>query len=64
MKTSTAQQNNGRCPNCDDELTEDIAGRGFVRHKTDSDCQHGNGEKDAPIAATRTTAADAANDDN
>jgi len=54
MKTSTAQQNNDRCPQCGNELTEDIAGRGFVRHKTNADCQYGNGEKDSETATTTT----------
>ena len=60
MKTSTANENNGRCPQCGDELTEDYAGRGFVRHKTDRECQYGNGDKDVPpvqdTAPTRTNA--------
>jgi len=59
MKTSTAQTNNDHCPQCNDELTEDAAGRGFVRHKANRECQYGNGEKDSPIAnATDDTTTD------
>lgn len=60
MKTSTAQEHNDHCPNCGDELTEDIAGRGFVRHKSNADCQYGNGEKD-PETPTMAAAAVAGN---
>ena len=47
MKTSTAEQNNGRCPKCRDYLTEDHAGLGFVRHRTNPDCDFEKGERDA-----------------
>ena len=46
MKTSVAEKNNGKCPKCGDELTTDHRGRGFVRHKNNKDCKHGNTEKD------------------
>lgn len=46
MRTSTAEANNYICPECGDALADDRAGRGFVRHKTNRDCQHQNGLKD------------------
>jgi len=64
MKTSTAQENNDHCPICRDELTEDIAGRGFVRHKTNADCQYGNGQKDPVNATADVDTAVAANNTN
>jgi ssDNA-binding Zn-finger/Zn-ribbon topoisomerase 1 len=48
MRTSTAAANNYICPQCGDALTQDTAGRGFVRHKTNPDCQYENGLKDPP----------------
>lgn len=46
MKTSTAIANSYKCPICKDDLTEDKNKRGFVRHKNNRECKHGNGEKD------------------
>lgn len=46
MRTSTAKTNNHICPQCGDELTEDQAGRGFVRHKNNPNCQAEKGCKD------------------
>ena len=51
MKTSTAEKNNYRCPQCGDELTHDSAGRGFVRHRANKSCSFERGERDA-IQAT------------
>ncbi len=31
MRTSTAEANGYRCPQCGDEVTKDPAGKGFVR---------------------------------
>lgn len=46
MRTSTAEANNYICPECGDELTQDLAERGFVRHKNNPDCPLDRGEKD------------------
>lgn len=46
MKTSTAEKNGYICPKCGDELTEDRQGLGYVRHKTNPDCNFEKGEKD------------------
>jgi ssDNA-binding Zn-finger/Zn-ribbon topoisomerase 1 len=45
MKTSTVS--NGRCPKCGDEVTEDKAGKGFVRHKTNPNCDFQRRQKDS-----------------
>jgi len=47
MKTSMAEANYYVCPICDDQLTLDRQGRGFVRHKTKADCHHGAKQRDA-----------------
>lgn len=46
MKTSTAKSNDYICPSCRDGLTHDRAGRGFVRHRKNPDCNFEKGEKD------------------
>ncbi len=46
MKTSTAESNNYVCPVCGDELTNDLADKGFVRHKARNDCLFERGERD------------------
>lgn len=50
MRTSEAIANGYVCPECNKELTEDHAGRGFVRHKERKDdgtiCTYGHGERD------------------
>src|SRR2546428_7316239 len=46
MKTSTAEQNGNRCPECGDELTEDHRGRGSVRHKNVASCPFERGRRD------------------
>jgi hypothetical protein len=48
MRTSTAEANNWVCPICKDELTQDPAEKGFVRHKTNPDCDFERGERDDP----------------
>ena len=50
MKTSTAEHFGYVCPqpDCHDQLTRDIAERGFVRHKTNPDCDYERGERDHP----------------
>ncbi len=40
MKTSTAGKNNYECPECGDDLTRDRKGQGFVRHKSNPDCDY------------------------
>jgi len=47
MRTSIAESNDFRCPICGDKLTQDKAGRGFMRHKNDANCKHGNKERDS-----------------
>ena len=46
MKTSTAESNNYVCPVCGDELTNDLADKGFVRHKARNDCLFERGARD------------------
>ena len=46
MRTSTAEKHGYICPQCGDELAKDRKGRGWVRHKNNRECQHGNGKKD------------------
>ncbi len=46
MRTSTAKKNNYHCPDCGDELKQDNASRGFVRHKHNPHCHFEKGEKD------------------
>ena len=46
MRTSTAEKNGYICPKCKDELTQDRKGRGYVRHKTNPNCDFERGEKD------------------
>ncbi len=48
MKTSSANKNNSRCPECDDHLTQDTAKQGFVRHKNNPNCDFERGERDHP----------------
>jgi len=45
MRTSTAAENDFRCPKCGDELAQDRVGRGFVRHKNNPDCDFEKGER-------------------
>lgn len=49
MKTSEAEANGKVCPKCGDELTTDIAKRGFVRHKTDRECKYGQRDRDPQV---------------
>ena len=46
MKTSTAKTNNYICPECGDQLAQDLAGRGFVRHRTNPNCDFERGKRD------------------
>ena len=46
VRTSTAENNGYRCPECGDELAEDKVGRGWVRHKYIPGCLFEKGEKD------------------
>ncbi|MFC1857668.1 hypothetical protein ACFL9U_06510 [Thermodesulfobacteriota bacterium] len=46
MKTSTADANNYVCPECGDQLAQDHVGRGFVRHRTNPNCDFERGERD------------------
>ena len=55
MKTTTADDNAHRCPDCDDELTGDPSGKGYVRHKTNRDCDYQRGEKDLPTPQPPST---------
>lgn len=34
MRTSTAEKHGYVCPKCHDEMAQDHAGQGFVKHKT------------------------------
>ena len=53
MKTSTAERFGYVCPQpeCHDQLTHDIRERGFVRHKTNPDCDYERGERDHPAVS-------------
>lgn len=60
MKATSADSNNGRCPICNDEVTEDPSGKGFVRHKTVANCEFERGQRDevpAPPASPPSTGA-------
>ena len=46
MKTSTAQRQGYVCPKCKDDLTKDLQGKGWVRHKNNSNCDFEKGLKD------------------
>lgn len=48
MKTSTAEANGYRCPECRDDTTHDLKSRGFVRHRSNATCHHEAGERDDP----------------
>lgn len=48
MTTSSAQDNGWQCPRCGDDTTRDPSGKGFVRHKTNADCQFERGLRDRP----------------
>ena len=50
MKTLTAIRNDGRCPKCGDQTSEDRKGRGFVRHLGNPNCDFQRGEKDARVS--------------
>lgn len=52
MKTTEATANAQVCPVCKDELTEDLSNKGFVRHKTNPNCDHQRGERDAIVSQT------------
>jgi hypothetical protein len=51
VTTSTAEKNNYRCPQCGDSLSEDKAGKGFVRHTTNPDCDFERGQRDPMTGA-------------
>lgn len=48
MRTSTARKHGYTCPKCGDDTTQDLQGRGYVRHKTNRSCRYENGMKDDP----------------
>lgn len=52
MKTSSAEKCGFHCPKCKDETTGDPSGKGFVRHKSNPDCDFERGERDAPRPLT------------
>ena len=54
VKTSTAQHHGYRCPDCDDKLSQDASGRGFVKHMSNSDCRFEAGERDTPESSVST----------
>jgi len=45
MKTSDSLANDGFCPECHNELTKDVSGKGFVRHKDSKFVLNGRGGK-------------------
>src|SRR5688572_2777131 len=52
MRTSSAKANGWRCPKCDDGTEQDRAGKGFVRHLTNPDCDFERGLRDEVVATT------------
>jgi len=46
MRTSTAERNGYRCPKCGDQVTQDRAHKGFVRHLSIHGCDFELGERD------------------
>ena len=46
MRTTTAEKYNYACPRCRDRLSQDRAGKGWVRHLSNRRCRHENGMKD------------------
>lgn len=65
VRTSTAEKNNYICPACGDALRQDSAGRGFVRHVGNRECQFERGLKDsgddAAVRPQRPASSDRAN---
>lgn len=51
METSGAEAHGWRCLRCGDDTTQDQAGRGFVRHRSNAGCGYGHGERDDPPGA-------------
>jgi ssDNA-binding Zn-finger/Zn-ribbon topoisomerase 1 len=49
MTTETARRNGWRCPKCGDETTQDNTNQGFVRHKTNPNCDFEKGKRDPYI---------------
>jgi PHP family Zn ribbon phosphoesterase len=59
MKTSEAENNNWMCPECGGKTSQDVKGKGFVRHlerftpkqgatrrNSKNQCRYGRGERD------------------
>jgi hypothetical protein len=51
VRTSTAEANGWRCPQCGDATTCDHSGRGYVNHRKNRDCPLERGEWDGIEAA-------------
>jgi hypothetical protein len=52
MKTSTAEANGWRCPECGNPTTRDESGKGFVRHTTNRACLFQKGQRDSTSASS------------
>ncbi len=46
VRTSTAERNGFICPSCKDGLNRDHAGRGYVTHLHNSECEFEKGDRD------------------
>lgn len=49
VRTTTAEKVGYVCPKCGDKLSRDRAGKGYVRHLSDSGCRYENGMKDSRV---------------
>lgn len=54
MRTSTAEKYDYRCPECGDELSQDLARKGFVRHKSNPKCQFENRMRDDNVQSPKS----------
>ena len=46
MRTSTAEANDWKCPECGDDTTQDRSDQGYVRHRSKAQCDFQRGERD------------------
>jgi hypothetical protein len=53
VRTSTAEDNNYLCPACEDQLTRDKSGKGFVAHVSNRDCDFEKGMQDSAAPTHR-----------
>jgi hypothetical protein len=46
VRMSTAEKNGYKCPNCGDQLSQDRADKGFLRHMSIAGCPFERGQRD------------------